>query len=179
MQEEGLDAIANGEANKRDFLSKFYLGEEADNTEGLLSRVTFKLTKNMIDQNTSRNLEIPQISHLGVVKLSRNGAYFSSGGINEVLRPSGAQKIAAGRWVLPSDMQEDIRTITSEKIEDLMTTETTIEGEYLGNHPASQLPITMRSGRWGKYLQVGDESTPKAERFTKSVPTYLDLSNYW
>ena len=164
--EEDLDAIANGEANKNDFLSKFYLGKhgEENNGSGLLYRVTDKLGNNDIDQNTSRSLIMPQLADLGVLKLSRNGAFFSEG--DEIENPS--------RWILPASMQEDIRQITTEGINALMNS-TTMDGEYLGQHPVSGHTVTLRSGRWGKYLQVGDDSTPKDEKYTKSIPGYIDL----
>ena len=119
---------------------------------------------------------MPQLSHLGVLKLSRNGAYFSTECTADTDGEGGERSVR--RWVLPSIMQEDIRAISPGAIEALMASETTLEGEYLGNHPFSQLPVTLRSGRWGKYLQVGDDSTPKAERYTKSIPAYMDLSSH-
>ena len=166
--EKDLDAIAGGTANKNDFLSKFYLGEQSNDDHdgsGLLFKVTDKLGNNDIDQNTSRSLIMPQLVDLGVLKLSRNGAYFSEG--DEIEKPS--------RWILPASMQEDIRQITPEAISEIMKSETTMEGEFLGKHPESGHAVTLRSGRWGKYLQVGDEDTPKNEKYTKSIPGYIDL----
>lgn len=153
--EEKLDSIARGETNKTEFLSRFYIGSES--SPGLLHKVTSKLQSNEMNHIECRSLMIPQISHLGTIQISRTGAYISS--------RNGSADI---RWTLPDNMQRDIREITVEVISNIMEYETSIDGEDLGMHPTLNLPIKLKSGRFGKYLQIGVEGEKKP--ILKSLP---------
>ena len=49
----------------------------------------------------------------------------------------------------------------------------TPEGAVLGTDPESGRPVTLRSGRFGKYLQIGADS--EKNKTTHSVPQWLTL----
>jgi DNA topoisomerase-1 len=153
--EEKLDLIAHGDANKTEFLSNFYIG--SNSSPGLLHRVTSKLRSNEMDHTECRSLVMPQISHLGTIQISRNGAYVSS-------KSNGGDT----RWTLPDNMFRDIREINADAIAKLMSSETSINGEVLGLHPTLNVPVKLKSGRYGKYLQIGAEGEKKM--ITKSLP---------
>ena len=196
--EESLDKISRGEKDKLSFLSDFYLGGPDKEHSGLLSRVAQKLANQEIDHKESRTLEVPFLSDLGVLQLGRSGAFIErKAAPGEATEPaaSGAEDATtttttnaadgggnAGarsglRWKLPEAMQIDLRQITREAVEYLMATEQTMQGTALGTDPATGRPITMRSGRFGKYLQVGLDA--EKNKTTHSVPQSLspdDLS---
>jgi hypothetical protein len=65
-----------------------------------------------IDHSSSRELHIPVIAHLGKIRIGSSGAYFED-------------HEKGSRWKLPEAMQQDIREISAESIEQLMASEIT------------------------------------------------------
>ena len=68
--------------------------------------------------------------------------------------------------------QNDLREVTKEAIERLMQTETSMQGASLGNDPVTGKPVIVRSGRYGKYVQVGLNTDKNMT--THSIPNYID-----
>eukprot|EP01041_Mallomonas_annulata_P006134 gene6134-12420_t len=80
------------------------------------------------------------------------------------------------RWMLPEEMQNDIRFITRESITSLIASNsTTTQGIQLGIDDISKKPLALRSGRYGPYLQLGLD-TDKTKTL-HSVPVWFDSNN--
>ena len=173
--EKGLDLIAHGEANKLQFLTDYYLGskdktEEKTEFTGLIPRVTEKLLKNEIDQKNSRSLDLPHLDQIAKLQLIRGGLYVTANKVDNPILKNFESNFTYHingsndglKWMLPDFMQSDIRTITKESVMNVMQNEMTSDGAYLGLHPTLQSPVYIRSGRYGKYLQIG--SVPYGEQ---------------
>ena len=109
---------------------------------------------------------MPHINHLGTLQVSRNGAFIVANGFEEET----GEQLSKGRWTLSELMQTDIREITTSAIADLIANETSMNGEFLGMHPELDVPVTLRLGRYGKYLEVGVQGDKQNKPFTKSLP---------
>eukprot|EP00596_Hydrurales_sp_CCMP1899_P009853 CAMPEP_0119050552 /NCGR_PEP_ID=MMETSP1177-20130426/70557_1 /TAXON_ID=2985 /ORGANISM="Ochromonas sp, Strain CCMP1899" /LENGTH=1251 /DNA_ID=CAMNT_0007029085 /DNA_START=438 /DNA_END=4193 /DNA_ORIENTATION=- len=197
--EDSLDRISQGTEEKQKFLSDFYLGDPGEENSGLLSRVAQKLVKQEIDHKESRTLSIPFLKDVGVVQLGSSGAFIESklspltsltggGSIldtdvanaislieGEVTGKEGeGEKSKTTRWKLPEAMQIDIRQVTKEAVELVMATETTMQGFNVGEDPITGRPVILRSGRFGRYMQIGLDS--EKNRSTHSVPQWLETT---
>lgn len=168
--EAQLDAIAAGTTNKEAFLKEFYTGGAdtgAGMGGGLRQRVTEKLDLNEIDHRDSRALVIPALRDLGTIFVGRSGAF-----IERVIGgQEGEDEPKSQRWKLPELMQQDIRAITPEAIVELLATGLTTEGALVGRCPETDRPVSVRSGRFGKYLLIGEDSDKTKRTF--SVPESL------
>ena len=166
--EDNLDAIAAGKVNKEAFLRGFYIGADGRTGDctgiGLRNAVETKLSMNEIDHKESRSLAIPALDGIGTISYSRSGAFVEQ----EV--PDGDKPL---KWKLPESMQLDIRAITPTAIKELMETGLTTEGAIVGVHPESKRPVSIRSGRFGKYVLVGEDADKDKQTF--SVPEALDV----
>ena len=156
--EDSLDKIARGEQDKLSFLSDFYLGEPSKQQEGLLARVAHKLERQEIDHKESRTLEVPFLSDLGVLQLGRSGAFIerrsamtpalglltqalelgSENGENDFSNLGGSGNGNSSRWKLPEAMQIDLREITREAVEFLISNEQSMQGAGLDNDTPSR-----------------------------------------
>jgi DNA topoisomerase-1 len=176
QMEDTLDLIAQGKKDKIDFLTEFYLGKDAMEVgqEGLLHKVKSKLNNNEIDHLRSRTLEFPPLEGMGTLRIGSSGAYFEensdSGSETE---DDGTEKKVRNRWKLPEAMQVDIRKITKEAIAEICATETTMSGAVVGETDDGE-PVTVRSGRYGKFLQVG-RNEDKTKKY-HSLPKWLDIA---
>lgn len=155
--EKNLDLIANGQFDKNNFLKRFYL-EKRTNAEGLLMRVARKLVDNEIDPLKSRTIELPFIKNV-TFQINKFGAY--------ALRPDNDTDMIL-RYKLPESMEIDIREITEEKINHLIATGFTSDGLELGIDPDTNKPVRLRTGRFGEFLQVGDDKDKQKK--TYSIP---------
>jgi topoisomerase IA-like protein len=200
--EDSLDRISQGTEEKQKFLSDFYLGNPGEENSGLLSRVAQKLLKQEIDHKESRTLSIPFLKDVGVVQLGSSGAFIESklspqtslrGGtiildsdLNNAISLIEGEVMGKGgeeggkylpkttRWKLPEAMQIDIRQVTKEAVELVMATETTMQGFNVGEDPITGRPVILRSGRFGRYMQIGLDS--EKNRSTHSVPQWLETT---
>lgn len=167
IMESQLDSIAKGQRNKLDFLQQFYLGSEEVNT-GLLPRVEKLVARDVIDHTESRTIRLPFLKDIDCEVVLA-----SSGLAIEKVNPDGSSRT---RWGLPPNMQLDIRELTSESIRTVMETQLTTEGTSLGAYDngdgGGPRAVYIRSGRFGKYLQLG-ENFDKLRR-TYSLPSWVD-----
>jgi topoisomerase IA-like protein len=76
------------------------------------------------------------------------------------------------RWMLPQDMQLDLRALRREAVVRLIHDETTTSGEVLGYDPVTNESIALKTGRFGKYIQIGDNDD-KNKRYA-GAPQWLD-----
>lgn len=132
--EESLDAIARGEAESTPYLREFYKGKE----RGL--RPLLDQKEQDIDPRTVCSIDL-NFDHEGeqvVIRVGRYGPFLQAG---EDTAP------------VPDDLCPD--EMTKEIAEELFRRKK--EGpQSIGEHPESGLPIYLKSGRYGPYLQLGD-----------------------
>jgi DNA topoisomerase-1 len=156
--EQTLDDIASGEAERLPYLRKFYAGEE-----GLDRQV--KTKEETISARDACTLQLDGIGP--AVRVGRYGPYVE-------IQKNG-EKVTAS---LPSDLapgdlnNNDINKAIEEKEKG---------PQSLGIHPEEGLPVYVKSGPFGPYVQLGDvtEEVPKPKRvgIPKNVePSSLDLN---
>jgi DNA topoisomerase-1 len=149
--EEGLDEISKGERGRDDFLATFYHGGGAADWPGLLS---------LVEQETQ--IDYPMIS-LGshpesgapvVVRIGKFGPYIQVGEGADAVNASVPEETP------PADL-------TLERAIELV--ETRAKGpESVGTDPDTGQPIYVMNGRFGPYVQLGENpergSTEKPRR---------------
>jgi DNA topoisomerase-1 len=153
--EEKLDEIAEGKINYLPYLKEFYLGKN-----GLEQKVAEEDKK--IEPEEARSLHFEHIKNLDVF-VGKYGAYF------EYHDPKTKEKVKASlpEAMAPSDLNEH-------SIHDLI--EQVKKGaESLGTDPETKLPIFLKTGTYGPYVQLGDTPTdPKQKLKRVSVPKGID-----
>ena len=158
--EQSLDDIAEGHADWLPYLREFYLGED-----GLRHQTEVKTKE--IDPADAREVKLGGLD--ASVRIGRFGPYIERSNNGEPLRVSLPNDIA------PADLSGD-------KIEQLLREK--VEGPAeLGRDPETGLPIYLRSGQYGPYVQLGEvtDETPKPKRMSlprgvKPEEVTLDLA---
>ena len=135
--EEGLDAIAAGQADRVDWLTTFYFGDRSDSREtgGLRG-----LVDNLGDID-ARDVNSIDIGDGITLRVGRYGPYLEAPG------DAGAEQ--ARRASVPEDLAPD--ELTVERARELLDTEP--EGDQvLGVDPATGTTVVARNGRYGPYV---------------------------
>ena len=149
--EQTLDDIAAGESERLPYLKSFYEGES-----GLEGQV--KVKEETIDPRKACTLHLAGLE--SDVRVGRYGPYFE--------KQQNGEKLTAS---IPNDMAPaDINNDLAEKlIEEKLKGPTT-----LGMHPEEGLPIYVKKGPFGPYIQLGDvtDDGPKPKRV--GIPKNLD-----
>ncbi|MGC1273961.1 MAG: type I DNA topoisomerase [Planctomycetaceae bacterium] len=149
--EQKLDDIASGNQDRLPYLSTFYRGEK-----GLESQV--KVREGEIDPRAACTLKLDSVS--SDIRIGRFGPYFE--------KENGGKKITASipATVAPADLNEEM----AEKL----IQEKERGPQALGTHPETGLPIYVKSGPYGPYLQLGEvtDENPKPKR--TSIPKNID-----
>ncbi|GEK22458.1 type I DNA topoisomerase [Cellulomonas xylanilytica] len=137
--EEDLDAIAAGDKDRVDWLSRFYFGDGSGNEEGEGLR---DLVANLGDIDAREVNSIP-IGDGIVLRVGRYGPY---------LEDSAAEPAEDGttrRTSVPEELAPDELTVA--KARELLDTQP--EGDQvLGTDPVTGTPIVARNGRYGPYV---------------------------
>jgi DNA topoisomerase I len=139
--EDDLDAIASGEEERVPWLARFYLG-----AEGLRQTVEEKLGD--IDARAVNSIPIgtDDSGREIVARVGRYGPYLERG---------------EDRASIPDDLPPDELTINR-------ATELIDEGsrgdKILGTDPESGLPVLARTGRFGPYVQLGEQEEGSKEK---------------
>lgn len=155
QMEEKLDEIAEGKREYLPYLKEFYLGEN-----GLETKVAEEDKK--IVPEEARSLHFGHLKNLDVF-VGKYGPYFeytdtASGEITKASLPEG---------LAPSDLNEDNVKSLVEQVKKGATS--------LGTDPATGLPIFVKTGSYGPYVQLGDVPTdPKQKLKRVSVPKGID-----
>lgn len=153
--EKSLDKIAEGKEEWLPYLRNFYLGEK-----GLRSRINDELEN--INPEEAKKIAIPELEGYSV-KVGKFGPYVES-----TLPNTGAPIKAS----LPPDMFPG--EATKEAIDTVL--KSAQQGPTsLGMDPESGLPIFLRTGSYGPYLQLGEEvedskKKPKRASIPKTIP---------
>ncbi len=145
--EQTLDDIAAGDADSLPYLTEFYRGDA-----GLEEQVQEQEAK--IDPRQACTIQFDDLD--ADVRVGRFGAYLEQGG-EEVVRVSLPDTIG------PADL-------TSEEAE-LIIRRKLSGSEEFGRHPVSGLPIYVKAGPYGAYVQLGDD--PEAGSKEKVTRTTL------
>jgi DNA topoisomerase I len=155
QMEEKLDEIAEGKREYLPYLKDFYLGKS-----GLETKVAEEDKR--IDPEEARSLHFEHLKNLDVF-VGKYGPYFeytdtSTGEITKASLPEG---------LAPSDLNEDSVKSLVEQVKKGATA--------LGTDPATGLPIFLKTGSYGPYVQLGDVPTdPKQKLKRVSVPKGID-----
>ncbi|MGP8204737.1 MAG: type I DNA topoisomerase [Acidimicrobiales bacterium] len=147
QMEEDLDGIARGDGEPLPWLTRFYFGLPGakGEDEGLKQMVAERLAE--IDARAVNSIPVGDPSSGVVVRVGRFGPY-----VQEDER----------RASLPEDLAPD--ELTVERAHQLLDAPTAERSDReLGADPATGLPVLVRAGRYGPYIQLGraDELSTK------------------
>ncbi len=149
--ERVLDQIATGDKKSKPYLHAFYGGDE-----GLQKRVEDGLDE--IDARAVSTISFPKWAPYEV-RVGRYGPYVEQ----EV---DGERKAAS----LPADLAPG--DVTRELLEELITASQKSD-EPLGSDASTGLPVFLKQGPYGWYVQLGGDDTEGKPR-RKSVPRTMD-----
>ena len=145
QMEEDLDQISLGERESLPYLREFYFGNEE--TEGLAN-----LVKQEIDTLESRTLNWGKDSRGRdiLVRVGRNGPYLERG---------------EDKANIPEDTAPDELTI--EMAEELLKMSS--NDEPIGQDPETGLPVYLKAGRFGPYVQLGEKPLKKKDKKPREI----------
>jgi DNA topoisomerase-1 len=160
--EEDLDGIARGDQESLPWLTRFYFGEPATRAKagasdgaGLKQMVAERLGE--IDARAVNTIAIGGLGSGIVVRVGKFGPYLQEG--------EGEKKAN-----LPGDLAPD--ELTVERARELLEAPAAERADReLGTDPQGGLPVLVRAGRFGPYVQLGraEELGPKAKPKTSSL----------
>jgi DNA topoisomerase-1 len=132
--EDTLDAISRSEMKSDDFLSQFYFGQNGS------SGLQALLEKNFDKEQSRTIMELKDKSGNSItVRIGRYGVYLQDGDINTTLPDT----------AVPSELSFDDASKNLKK---------KAEGpKILCKHPKTNVPVLLKEGRYGPYIQCGDK----------------------
>ena len=141
--EQSLDDVASGEAERLPYLEKFFLGED-----GLENQV--KAREEGIDPREACTIRFPGLS--ADIRVGKYGPYM------QVTKDGENVSVSLPAELAPADITDEIATELIER--------KALGPQSLGIHPTEGLPIFMKIGPYGPYLQLGDvtDEVPKPKR---------------
>ncbi len=141
--ETDLDSIAGGGKETVPWLTEFYFGNSAD--EGLKKKVNERLGD--IDARAVNSIPIggDEDGVAIVARVGRYGPYLERG---------------EDRASIPDDLAPD--ELTPERAVELL--EAPKSDRELGTHPETDLPVFVKAGRFGPYVQMGDHDAETGEK---------------
>jgi DNA topoisomerase-1 len=148
--EKSLDDIATGDLDSHSYLKSIYFG-----SQGLQEQV--KKQEKIIDPETSRKIQLAGLEGLSF-RVGRYGAYVCR-------TQDGVEQCASLQdSVAPADITfEEANKLIDQKISG---------ADALGRHPESDLPIYVLTGRYGPYVQLGDDEPKRT-----SIPAGLAMED--
>ncbi len=153
QMEQSLDDISNGQADRLPYLKQFYSGRE-----GLAEQVQEK--EEQIDARAACTLNFEGLQP--AVRVGKFGPYL------ELPQENNGRPLTAS---LPEDVAP--ADLNSELAEQLIARQQQ-GSEALGMHPEEGLPIYVRSGRFGPFIQLGDKTDDGPKPRYSSIPTNID-----
>jgi len=150
--EDDLDEIANGEEESVPWLKRFYFG---NGQPGLKSMVSNRLEE--IDAREVNSIPLGKDAEGRelIVRVGRYGPYLERG---------------EDRASVPEDLPPDELSI--EKATELL--EAPSSDRELGSDPGSGLPVFVKAGRYGPYVQLGEMEEGSKER-PKTASLFKDM----
>ncbi len=153
--EARLDDIAEGKEAWQPYLSAFYLG-----SKGLRERINEKSKE--IPPDEARTINLPQVPSI-TVRVGRFGPYFETKTEGTPLKASLPETLA------PADL-------TTESLGELMK-QAERGPTSLGQDPETAAWVYIRTGSYGAYLQLGEDSEDKKQKPKRiSIPKDFDLA---
>ncbi len=151
--EEHLDEVANGKEHELPYLKAFYFGKNKQ--PGLE-----KLINQDIDAKEMCTLKIhkPDTDKTYTIRVGRFGPYLEFG----------EQKISIPEEITPSELNDEV----IEKLKENLSGQT----KSLGVDSETKLPIFSKVGRYGPYIQLGEDKKDKGFKI-KSVPKFVDSND--
>ena len=145
--EETLDHIAAGEADSTPYLEQFYSGDKGLNT-------LVQQKESEIDPDSAKAVNLDNID--ARIKIGYFGPYL------ETENDDGVVKASIPQDLTPADLNP-------EQVEILLRQKT--EGpDQVGTHPETGDPIFMKIGRYGPYVELGEETEGKKKPKRCSLP---------
>ncbi|NOX58296.1 MAG: type I DNA topoisomerase [Planctomycetes bacterium] len=165
--EDGLDAIANGDKQAGPWLHDFYFGDpKAEKNGDHVANIGLKELIGSgweeIDARSICSIKLGTNADGGEVfaRVGRYGPYVQVGDEDQ-------------RASVPEDIPPD--ELTLERAEELLA-QAALGDRVLGQHPETNQPIYIKTGRFGPYVQLGDpERTPKGNIKKGSKPKMASL----
>jgi len=151
--EERLDEIAEGDREHKPWLHTFYFGDpNAPDDEGMARHGLHKTINEgweAIDARAVSSIPLgtDDEGREVAVRVGRYGPYVQVGDTDE-------------RASLPPEIAPDEVTIAD--VEHLLQQEA-LSDRVLGNDPDTGLPVTLKTGRFGPYFQLGADPEPKSK----------------
>lgn len=141
--ESALDEIAEGARDSLSYLQDFYLGDE-----GLRERVAHR--EKAIKPEASRTVALPQLKEHQAVKVGRYGPYIIHNEDGEEIHASIPEEYS------PADL-------TEQDIHELIELQKN-GPEPIAVHPDTDQNIYCLTGRYGPYLQLGEQDENSEEK---------------
>ena len=136
--EEDLDDIAGGRQQRAPYLRSFFLGEGG----GMGLRPLIETQMDAIDPRAVATIAVPKLEGSGIeVRVGKYGPYLSR---NDT------------KGNIPEELAPD--ELTLEKAEELLSRPS--GDRVIGEDPGSGLPVVAKAGRFGPYVQIGEENPP-------------------
>ena len=136
--EEDLDDIAGGRQQRGPYLRSFFLGEGGGMGLGPSSRRRWRT----IDPRAVATIQVPRLAGSGIeVRVGKYGPYLTRG---------------ETKGNIPEELAPD--ELTLEKAEELLSRPS--GDRVIGEDPGSGLPVIAKAGRFGPYVQIGEENPP-------------------
>lgn len=132
--EEELDGISRGETRITEYLKKFYFGDGVPGLKDLVAHGEKEIDPRIINGIPLGEVEDKKIE----VRIGRYGPFISDG---------------ERRASVPDEMPPD--ELTLEKALEMLE-QSSKEPESLGLHPDTGMPVFLKVGRYGPYVQMGD-----------------------
>jgi DNA topoisomerase-1 len=174
QMEERLDQIANSELGQDErvaYLDEFYAGDEG--LAAIIKKIEFS-----VSADEARRANLPALAHIA----SPNGSAGDDQDVGLFIGPWGPyiQRVEANGAAedlaekkkpltasLPSGMAADLSTITRDILNAILASKEE-NGTILGPHPEDGRNIRLKLGRFGAYLQWGEDGEEGTT--THSVP---------
>ena len=148
QMEKHLDEIAQGKADRQEFLYSIDQGEK-----GIENRVKAAIEE--VDAREISTISSPKWKKC-TVRVGRYGPYVEATVGGKELR-----KTVPGHW-LPADVND-------EQLIDLLKT-AKAPAKELGVHPESGMPILLKNGAYGPYVELVESENSKEKPRRKSIP---------
>lgn len=160
--EDLLDSISRDEVDREEYLKKFYFGDQSDDKHnvGLQSRLTEKLEEIDPKETARFSLGTPdEGEHRDevFVRVGKYGPYIEQG-----------ERKAS----IPDGLPPDEMNLTK-AMELLESSE--VEEEPIGVHPPTNKPIYLKVGRFGPYIQLGEDDDE--EKRNQSILKTMQLED--
>ncbi|MGC8462492.1 MAG: type I DNA topoisomerase, partial [Acidimicrobiales bacterium] len=161
--EDDLDAIASGSEEALPWLTRFYFGQDGGDGGAPKGNGHDKLTRIGLKREVSENLGVIDAREVNsipigvagdgqpiVARVGRYGPYLQRG---------------EDRVSIPDDLPPD--ELTPQRAEELLAAPS--GDRVLGTDPVSGLPVWVKAGRYGPYVQLGDVVDGKPKPRTSSL----------